>query len=586
MKRSLSWSQLTSVAAACLVATLCGPPASPAEKDGEWTEVKSPNFTVMSNGGERSAVEIAKRFEQMRAVFARLLPVVDTGRPMLILGAKDEKTMKSLVPRYWDRRGGVRPAVVWQATPRSNYVILRSDQHSDDDEHYSMAYWGYASQLVARSYSRVPLWATQGLSEFYGYTSVQKERALVGRASAEHVVTLRQGIRIPLQRLFAIDHSSPEYLGSERRRFFDAESWALVHMLIVADKGAGRERFARFLEASSREGADPLGTVLQTLGDLKTLDGELRDYAARSSFYTFVLPAALQVSSKEFAARRLTSGESRAVLEAFKDDTSGTEQASGQTPAGPPAPSPGGDGTLRTTQSAVNRPCAEARWDECERLADALFVAGKGAYERTVGAAMMAKACDGKRVDACLKLAVWHDRGEYLTQDDGLATEFFEKACAAGKPSACVMAGHRRQIGKPAPSDAAKAFALYDSGCNAGDMDGCTRAGLLLRGGQGLPEDKTRAVVLLEKACRTGTRAACGSLGFLLLSSDPARAATLLQGSCEIGEMGSCAALGSLHLYGQGVPRDRDRAVSLLRKACEGGYKDACDHLSRMNPQP
>jgi TPR repeat protein len=31
------------------------------------------------------------------------------------------------------------------------------------------------------------------------------------------------------------------------------------------------------------------------------------------------------------------------------------------------------------------------------------------------------------------------------------------------------------------------------------------------------------------------------------------------------------------------VPRDRAQAAALFRKACDGGYKDACDQLSRMN---
>jgi hypothetical protein len=39
----------------------------------EWVEVRSPNFSVVTDAGERQGREVAMRFEQMRAAFGTLM---------------------------------------------------------------------------------------------------------------------------------------------------------------------------------------------------------------------------------------------------------------------------------------------------------------------------------------------------------------------------------------------------------------------------------------------------------------------------------------------------------------------------------
>ena len=55
--------------------------------DKPFTEVRSPNFRVLTNGNEHDARRIALEFEQMRAVFAIEFPKMrlSTGAPLLIL---------------------------------------------------------------------------------------------------------------------------------------------------------------------------------------------------------------------------------------------------------------------------------------------------------------------------------------------------------------------------------------------------------------------------------------------------------------------------------------------------------------------
>src|SRR5687767_9287530 len=76
-----------------------------------WVQVNSLHFAVVSNAGEKRAREVAWQFEQIRAAITAIWPWVkgDLDRPVLVVAAKDENTMKLLVPQYWEERGGVRP---------------------------------------------------------------------------------------------------------------------------------------------------------------------------------------------------------------------------------------------------------------------------------------------------------------------------------------------------------------------------------------------------------------------------------------------------------------------------------------------
>jgi hypothetical protein len=52
-------------------------PFQPSGAKQEWVEVRSPNFIVVSNAGEKEARKTAVHFEQIRAVFST---VADGGR--------------------------------------------------------------------------------------------------------------------------------------------------------------------------------------------------------------------------------------------------------------------------------------------------------------------------------------------------------------------------------------------------------------------------------------------------------------------------------------------------------------------------
>src|SRR6266536_1176382 len=89
------------------VVLLLGVPNAGRAAPRPWVEVKTANFTVVSDAGEGSAREVAWQFEQARGAFTKLWAWTRTrgGRPFVVFAARDESTLRSLVPEYWEQKG-------------------------------------------------------------------------------------------------------------------------------------------------------------------------------------------------------------------------------------------------------------------------------------------------------------------------------------------------------------------------------------------------------------------------------------------------------------------------------------------------
>src|SRR5882724_5988681 len=68
----------------------------------QWTEIKSPHFTVVTDAGEKRGREVALRFEQMRAVFGQLLvkAKVSLPIPMEVIAFRNSKELRQFAPLW------------------------------------------------------------------------------------------------------------------------------------------------------------------------------------------------------------------------------------------------------------------------------------------------------------------------------------------------------------------------------------------------------------------------------------------------------------------------------------------------------
>src|SRR5262249_8846949 len=191
------------LAPACVVvcaamAAFAQPAAPVLAASKTWVEVKSPNFTVVSDAGEGSARTVAWQFEQARAAFTRLWAWarVRGGKPFLVFAARDEASLKTLAPRYWEDKAAVKPGSGAVTGSAAHYLTLRIDDRSDDDVRatpYFDVYRAYATILLSSAFERpLPSWLEVGLSELYGNTRVRENQVAVGMLVPWHVRTLQE----------------------------------------------------------------------------------------------------------------------------------------------------------------------------------------------------------------------------------------------------------------------------------------------------------------------------------------------------------------------------------------------------------
>src|SRR5215469_5089191 len=169
--------------AGLLIVTIASCVASAGEKPA-WIELRSPNFIVVTNAGERQARRTASQFEMIRAVFREYFGEKQESdeQPVIIVAAKDENTLKGLLPEYWAQKGAAHPAGIYLGGSDADYIALRLDVGLDQEayEPFEPIYHEYVHYLTRRLIARLPLWMVEGLAEFYGNTRFESKVVYLG----------------------------------------------------------------------------------------------------------------------------------------------------------------------------------------------------------------------------------------------------------------------------------------------------------------------------------------------------------------------------------------------------------------------
>jgi hypothetical protein len=106
---------------------------------------------------------------------------------------------------------------------------------------------------------------------------------------------------------------------------------------------------------------------------------------------------------------------------------------------------------------------------------------------------------------------------------------------------------------------------------------------LLLQEGKGPLPDET-PIARSSRACDQGWMAGCSRLALAYIQEqktpDFIRARELWERACAGANAASCSNLGLMYNNGDGVPKDREKALGYLKRACELGLPAACRWLS------
>ena len=281
-------------------------PAASQAKDN-WTKVRSRNFTLVGNASEKEIRQVATRLEQFRDVFTRLFrgAQFDTPVPATVIVFK---SMDSYKPFNLGNNAGY-----FQKGEDVNYITLTTDASQNP---FSVIYHEFVHLLVDNTSGNVPVWFNEGLAEYYSTFDIEEDRKVhLGDLIPYHLATLREGRLFPLRSLFAVDHYSPEYNEGSKRGMFYAESWALVHYLILGNNGQRLPQLGKFVELVGRNVAieDAFKQAFQT--DVEVLQNELKRYIEGHTFRMQVATFERKLEfDNEMIATPLAEAEAQAYL--------------------------------------------------------------------------------------------------------------------------------------------------------------------------------------------------------------------------------------------------------------------------------
>ena len=243
-----------------------------------WVSVRTKNFFLLGNAGEKDIKRVGLKLEQFREVFTRLFPSMrfNTPVPTTVVVFKSDSS-------YGPFKPGPNVAGYFQPGSDVNYITLTTELRGEQDP-FSVIFHEYTHLLVENTFDSVPVWFNEGLAEYYSTFSISDEQKVVlGTPIANHVFLLRQNKMLPLRTFFDVDHKSPHYNEKNKQGIFYAQAWALMHYLIVGKIGRV-EQLGKFMELLSAK--TPMEQAFQQAFEtpFAVMEKDLRDYIRKDRY--------------------------------------------------------------------------------------------------------------------------------------------------------------------------------------------------------------------------------------------------------------------------------------------------------------
>ncbi len=243
-----------------------------------WVSVRTKNFLLVGNANENDIRKVGLRLEQFREVFTLLFPKLkfNTPIPTTVVVFKNDISFAPFKPRS-------NTSGYFQAGSDINYIALTTSKHIEQYP-LSVIFHEYTHLLVENTFEEAPLWFNEGLAEYYStFTISDDQKVVLGNPIASHVYRLRESAMLPLRTLFEVDEKSPQYNETNKQNIFYAQSWALVHYLLMG-RTSRVEQLAKFVNLQRSK--MPLDQAFKQAFErsFEVMENELRDYVKKDRY--------------------------------------------------------------------------------------------------------------------------------------------------------------------------------------------------------------------------------------------------------------------------------------------------------------
>jgi tetratricopeptide (TPR) repeat protein len=295
--------------ARAILALICVCPKAYAAAPPQWSEIRSPHFSVYTDAGDKRGREVALRFEQMRVVFGSLMTKakVNTATPLQIVAFRNTKELRQFAP-LWKGKPTEVSGLFFGSEDRT-YILLDMSAANP----WQVVFHEYGHQLMNGTVGmQMDPWFEEGFAEYFSSIEVDDKEALVGKLSDDTYTVVRNGGMMKIADLFKVRHDSQTYNESgDHRTTFYASSSAVVHYLfdnnLIPKVGV-------YFDLTMKN--VPMDEAMQKAFGMNSaqFDKALREYVNVGRFRYYKIDSPGRIDTSTFPALPLATSEAKAVL--------------------------------------------------------------------------------------------------------------------------------------------------------------------------------------------------------------------------------------------------------------------------------
>jgi tetratricopeptide (TPR) repeat protein len=275
----------------------------------QWVEIRSPNFSVVTDAGEKRGREVALHFEQMRAVFGALMTRanVNIPVPLQIVAFHNTKELRDFAPLWKGKPTQV--AGLFQGGEDRSFIML--DMSAENP--WSVVFHEYAHQLMNGILSaHLDPWFEEGFAEYFSSIEVDSKQAMVGKPTEYQYQMLEHGGMMKVADLLKVRQNTQTYNeNGEHRGVFYAESAMVVHYLY---DNLLIPKLSVYFDLTMNKNVPVEQAFEQTFGMSTTkFDKVLRDYVS-SGRYRYYPISTSKILSSDYTATAISATDAEAVM--------------------------------------------------------------------------------------------------------------------------------------------------------------------------------------------------------------------------------------------------------------------------------
>jgi len=276
----------------------------------QWVEVRSPNFSVVTDAGEKRGRDVALHFEQMRSVFGTLMTKANVNLPvpLQIVAFRNTKEMRQFSPLWKGKPTEV--AGLFQGGEDRSFIML--DMSTDNP--WSVVFHEYAHQLMNGNHvGRTDPWFEEGFAEYFASIEMDNKEARVGKIPELTYRVLQQDGMMHVVDLFRVQQYSKTYNESgDHRNTFYAESSLVVHYLY---DNLLIPKLAIYFGIYQDQKKPVEQAIQQAFGmSPEQFDKVLQNYLRSGRFRYYPIPTPAAVVPAQFTVTAMPLADAKAVL--------------------------------------------------------------------------------------------------------------------------------------------------------------------------------------------------------------------------------------------------------------------------------